>query len=59
MSAAGLRRLARKAGHLYLYHAGRNLFTTVPMPTGDLPRGLMKTIIKQAGLTEDEFRALL
>jgi len=29
------------------------------MPTGDLPRGLMKTIIKQAGLTEDEFRALL
>jgi predicted RNA binding protein YcfA (HicA-like mRNA interferase family) len=29
------------------------------MHAGDLHRGLMKTIIKQAGLTEDEFRDLL
>ena len=33
--------------------------TTVPMHPGDLPRWLLKKIIKDAGLSEDQFRSLL
>jgi predicted RNA binding protein YcfA (HicA-like mRNA interferase family) len=33
--------------------------TTVPMHPGDLPRWLLKKIIKDVGLSEDEFRGLL
>jgi predicted RNA binding protein YcfA (HicA-like mRNA interferase family) len=59
LERGGFEKMGQKGSHLYLYHAGRDLFTTVPMHPGDLHRGLMKTIIKQAGLTEDEFRDLL
>jgi len=31
----------------------------VPIHTKELPRWLLKKIIKEAGLTEDEFRKLL
>ena len=33
--------------------------TSVPMHPGDLKRPLLKKIIRDAGLTEDEFRGLL
>jgi predicted RNA binding protein YcfA (HicA-like mRNA interferase family) len=33
--------------------------TTVPMHPGDIKRPLLKKIIQDAGLTEDEFRKLL
>jgi predicted RNA binding protein YcfA (HicA-like mRNA interferase family) len=33
--------------------------TVVPMHSKELPRWLLKKIIKEAGLTEDEFRTLL
>jgi predicted RNA binding protein YcfA (HicA-like mRNA interferase family) len=33
--------------------------TTVPMHPGDIKRSLLKKIIQDAGLTEDEFRELL
>lgn len=33
--------------------------TDVPIHSGDLKRWLMKEIIKQADLTEEEFRKLL
>ncbi len=45
--------------HLYLKHPVTEKRTVVPIHTGDLPRPLLKAIIKQAGLTEDEFRDLL
>ena len=35
------------------------IVTTLPMHPGDLPRWLLKTIIKEVGLSEDEFRSLL
>jgi len=49
----------QRGSHLFLHHptTGRN--TIVPMHGGDLHRGLLKEIIKQAGLTEDEFRSFL
>jgi len=33
--------------------------TTVPIHGGDIKRGLLKQILKQAGLSEREFRELL
>ena len=36
-----------------------DIVTTVPMHPGDLPRWLLKKIIKDAGLSEEQFRSLL
>ncbi len=33
--------------------------TVVPVHTGEFPRWLLKKIIKDAGLSEEEFRELL
>jgi len=49
----------QKGSHLRLYHPVNKRQTVVPMHSGDVPRGLLKGIIKQAGLTEEEFRNLL
>ena len=50
----------QKGSHRYYsdFVTGR-VVTTVPMHPGDLPRWLLKKIIKDAGLSEDEFRSLL
>jgi predicted RNA binding protein YcfA (HicA-like mRNA interferase family) len=32
--------------------------TYLPMHTGDVPTGTFRSILKQAGLTEEEFRDL-
>lgn len=45
--------------HLHLTHDEVEGVVSVPMHNKDLGRGLMKTILKQAKLTEDEFRDLL
>ena len=48
----------RQSGsHVVLRHAdGRQ--TYVAMHTGDVPTGTFKTILKQANLTEEQFRNL-
>ena len=48
----------RQSGsHLVLRHEdGRQ--TYLPMHTGDVPTGTFRSILKQAGLTEEEFREL-
>jgi predicted RNA binding protein YcfA (HicA-like mRNA interferase family) len=33
--------------------------TTIPLHSGDLPRGTLRDILKQVGLTEGEFLELL
>ncbi|TAN23773.1 MAG: addiction module toxin, HicA family [Acidobacteria bacterium] len=47
--------------HARLLHRDRpELRVTIPMHAGDVPPSLLKSrILKQAGLTEDEFRRLL
>ena len=45
--------------HADLYNPVTRRQTVVPMHAGDIGRGLLKKIIKQAGLTEDTFRDLL
>ncbi|HEX4055555.1 MAG TPA: type II toxin-antitoxin system HicA family toxin [Tepidisphaeraceae bacterium] len=59
LKKAGFRAINQKGSHLYLWHDGRKLLTGVPIHPGDLGRGLVKRILKQAGLTEDEFRGYL
>jgi predicted RNA binding protein YcfA (HicA-like mRNA interferase family) len=46
--------------HVQLKHRGRpELRVTVPYHTGDVPRGTLRSIIRQAGLTVEQFSALL
>jgi predicted RNA binding protein YcfA (HicA-like mRNA interferase family) len=50
----------QKGSHRYYAEpATGRIITTVPIHPGDLPRWLLKRIIKDAGLTEEEFRELL
>ncbi|WP_298629447.1 type II toxin-antitoxin system HicA family toxin [uncultured Thermus sp.] len=46
-----------KGGHrLYAHPDGR--IVVIPFHSGELPKGTFKKILKQAGLTEEEFRKL-
>lgn len=48
-----------RGSHLYLWNPTTKRMTTVSMHARDLKRGLMKKILGQAGLTDDEFQELL
>ena len=45
--------------HAVLLNEATHKRTVVPVHRRDLARALMKSILKQVGLTEDEFRKLL
>jgi predicted RNA binding protein YcfA (HicA-like mRNA interferase family) len=46
--------------HMVLAHDERRRVAIVPMHAGrDIPTGLLKGILRQAGLSGDEFRGLL
>ena len=49
----------QKGSHAQFVHPQTRRMTTLPMHGGDLKRGLLRGILKDAGLTEDEFRRLL
>ncbi len=49
----------QRGSHLYLWHPTKQIMTSVPMHNKDVKRSLFKGIIKQADLSEDEFRDLL
>lgn len=52
--------MQRQVGsHVMLFNAKTDRQTVVPQHGGDLKRGLMKAILKQCDLTEDEFRELI
>lgn len=57
LKRAGFEERRQSGSHLVLRHEdGRQ--TYLPMHTGDVPTGTFRAILKQAGLTEDEFRDL-
>ncbi|MFN0127733.1 MAG: type II toxin-antitoxin system HicA family toxin [Verrucomicrobiales bacterium] len=57
LKRAGFEERRQSGSHLVLRHEdGRQ--TYVPMHTGDVPTGTFRAILKQAGLTEEEFREL-
>jgi predicted RNA binding protein YcfA (HicA-like mRNA interferase family) len=41
--------------HEIWYNAATNRYTTVPHHPGDLPEGTLRAILKQAGVSVDEF----
>ncbi len=49
----------QKGSHVSLRNPSTKRTTVVPVHSEELPRWLMKKIIKDAGLNEDEFRSLL
>jgi len=48
----------RRSSHQIWRHPATGARTTVPRHPGDLPEGTVRAIIKQAGLTVDEFMEL-
>ncbi|MBU6170405.1 MAG: type II toxin-antitoxin system HicA family toxin [Verrucomicrobia bacterium] len=57
LKQAGFEERGHSGFHLVLRHEdGRQ--TYLPMHTGDVPTGTFRSILKQAELTEDEFRDL-
>ena len=57
LKRAGFEESRQSGSHLVLRHEdGRQ--TYLPMHTGDLPMGTFRSILKQAGLIEEEFRDL-
>lgn len=56
LKRAGFVEDRQKGSHLALAKGGRTV--TVPMHPGDLPKGTIRSIIDQAGMTVDEFLAL-
>jgi predicted RNA binding protein YcfA (HicA-like mRNA interferase family) len=57
LKRAGFEERRQSGSHLVLRHEnGRQ--TYLPMHTGDVPTGTFKAILKQAGISEEEFRDL-
>ena len=56
---AGFERGHQRGSHLVFIHPLTEHSTTVPIHPGDLRRDLVRQILKQAGLTEKAFAALL
>jgi predicted RNA binding protein YcfA (HicA-like mRNA interferase family) len=59
LERAGFEFERQKGSHVTLRHPAMARTTVVPMHSGEFPRWLLKRIIKEAGLTEDEFRHYL
>jgi predicted RNA binding protein YcfA (HicA-like mRNA interferase family) len=61
---AVLRRLGfiehhQRGSHLFLWHPQAQRMATVPIHPRDLKLGTLKAILKQAGVSEEQFRELL
>ena len=56
---AGFEYNGQEGSHRYFWNPTSKRQTGVPIHSGDIKRSLMKEIIRQAGLSEDEFRKYL
>jgi len=59
LERAGFEFERQKGSHVTLRNPVTTRTTVVPMHSGEFPRWLLKQIIKEAGLTEDQFRHFL
>ncbi len=48
-----------KGSHQHYFHPDRSALITVPVHTGSLKRGLLAGILKDAGVSREEFLELL
>lgn len=56
---AGFKVIRQKGSHIRLKHPVTKRTTTIPMHVGDLPRGLLINILRQAGISIRDFLKLL
>jgi predicted RNA binding protein YcfA (HicA-like mRNA interferase family) len=56
---AGFLQRTQRGSHLRLFHPDTKRQTVVPMHGEDLKRGTLHGILKQCGISDDEFRKLL
>jgi predicted RNA binding protein YcfA (HicA-like mRNA interferase family) len=59
LERAGFEADGQKGSHFYLWHPFRKIATAVPVHPGDLRRSLVRAILRQAAMTEEEFRKFL
>ena len=60
LGGAGFTRWRQKGSHLTMYRASDRRALTIPVHfSGTVPKGTLRAIIKQAGLSPDEFGKLL
>lgn len=60
LKRAGFEAVGIRGSHHYLYHPQRDVIVTIPVHSGKtLAPKTLQTILFQAGITIDEFRALL
>jgi predicted RNA binding protein YcfA (HicA-like mRNA interferase family) len=59
LKKAGFVELEQKGSHLTLFNSETNRQTTVAIHGRDVKRGLMKEILRQAGISEEQFRRLI
>jgi predicted RNA binding protein YcfA (HicA-like mRNA interferase family) len=57
LKRAGFEEVRQTGSHLFLRHADGRL-TFVAMHRGDIPQGTLRKILKQAHLTDEQFRDL-
>lgn len=56
LKAFGFEFFRHAAGsHEIWYNPSTDRFTTIPNHPGDMPEGTLRAILKQAGITPDEF----
>jgi predicted RNA binding protein YcfA (HicA-like mRNA interferase family) len=48
----------RTSRHPVYYHAGKDLTVPVPAHPGDVPKGTLRSIIRECGMSVEEFNAL-
>ncbi len=59
LKRAGFEEHHQRGSHLYLWHQEKRLMTSVPRHPGDLARGTLRAILRQAALSSEEFISLL
>lgn len=59
LKKAGFKERRQRGSHLLLHNPNRGARVIVPVHTRELPRGTLKSIIAQSGLSVDEFIELL
>jgi predicted RNA binding protein YcfA (HicA-like mRNA interferase family) len=59
LEKAGFRLVRITGSHHHLAHGDRPRLVTVPVHGGDVAAGTLRAIIRQSGMTRDEFLRLL
>lgn len=59
LQRAGFIEVGGKGSHRKLHHVERNLTVIVPLHRRALARGTLASVLRQAGMTAEDLRALL